>query len=356
MAQNFVIPHSRPTLDENDLLSVSKVIRSGRIVQGEVVEKFEKKVAKYIGVDGAVATNTGTSALHLSLLAIGIKEGDYVAMPSFVCTALLNAVRYVGAHPTLVDIDPETYNIDIRDLKKRVKKSTKAIILPHLFGLPADIDEIVSLGIPVIEDCAQAIGAVYKGRKVGSFGKLSCFSFYATKVLSTGEGGMVVSDSKSLLKKIRDFRDYDNKKNYTVRYNYKMMDIQAAMGIAQLKKLHSLLLKRANIAKKYSSILQEFYNVPSLRYKDRKHIFFRFPIQIQGSVSKALNFFSERGVTCARPVFKPIHKYLQIDGFPNTDTIWNNTISIPLYPSLTDKEICKILDVLKLYLKRNTIS
>ena len=352
MAQKFVIPHSRPTLDESDLFSVAEVIRSGRIVQGEVVEKFEKKVAKFIGVDGAVATNTGTSALHLSLLAIGIKKGDYVAMPSFVCTALLNAVRYVGAHPTLVDIDPETYNIDIRDLKKRVKRSTKAIILPHLFGLPADIDNILSLGIPVIEDCAQAIGAVYKGKKAGSFGRLSCLSFYATKVLSTGEGGMVVSDSRSLLKKIRDFRDYDNKKNYSVRYNYKMTDIQAAMGIAQLKKLHSFLVKRVNIAKRYSSALQEFCNAPSIRYKDRKHIFFRFPIQIQGSVSKALNFFSERGVTCARPVFKPIHKYLQINGFPNTDTIWNNTISVPIYPSLTDKEICKILDVLKLYLKR----
>ncbi len=356
MVQKFMIPHSRPTLDESDLFSVSEVIRSGQIVQGEVVEKFEKKVAKFIGVDGAVATNTGTSALHLSLLAIGIKKGDYVAMPSFVCTALLNAISYVGAHPTLVDIDPDTYNIDIRDLKKRVKRSTKAIILPHMFGLPADIDEILSLGIPVIEDCAQAIGAVYKGRKTGNFGKLSCFSFYATKVLSTGEGGMVVSDSKSLLKKIRDFRDYDNKKNYSVRYNYKMTDIQAAMGIAQLKKLNSFLLKRVNIAKMYSSVLQGFCNVPSIRYKDRKHIFFRFPIQIQGSVSKALSFFSERGVTCTRPVFKPVHKYLQINGFPNTDTVWNNTISIPIYPSLTDKEICKILDVLKQYLKKESIS
>ena len=308
------------------MFSVSEVIRSGRIVQGEVVEKFEKKVAKFIGLDGAVATNTGTSALHLSLLAIGIKKGDYVAIPSFVCAALLNAVKYVGAHPLLVDIDPETYNIDFRDLKKRIKKSTKAIILPHQFGLPADIDEILSLGIPVIEDCAQAIGAVYKGKKAGSFGRLSCFSFYATKVLSTGEGGMVVSDSKNLLKKIRDLRGYDNKKNYTVRYNYKMTDIQAAMGIAQLKKLNAFLLKRVNIAKRYSSELQKFCNVPSVRYKDRKHIFFRFPIQIRGSVSKALNFFSERGVTCARPVFKPIHKYLQINGFPNTDTVWKNTI------------------------------
>jgi perosamine synthetase len=356
MAQKFVIPHSRPTVDESDLLSVSEVIRSGRIVQGEVVEKFEKKMAKFIGVHGAVATNTGTSALHLSLLSIGIKKGDYVAIPSFVCTALLNAVKYVGAQPILVDINPETYNMDISNLKKRVKRSTKAIILPHLFGLPADIDEIMSLGIPVIEDCAQAIGAVYKGKKAGSYGRLSCFSFYATKVLSTGEGGMVVSDSKNLLKKIRDFRDYDNKKNYSVRYNYKMTDIQAAMGIAQLKKLHSFLLKRVNIAKRYSSALQEFCNVPSVRYKDRKHIFFRFPIQIQGSVSKALNFFSERGVTCARPVFKPIHKYIQVNGFPNTDRVWSNTISIPIYPSLTNKEICKILDVLKLYLKKESIN
>lgn len=352
MAQKIVIPHSRPTLDESDLFSISKVIRSGQIIQGEVVEKFEKKVAKFIGVDSAVATNTGTSALHLSLLAIGIKKGDYVALPSFVCTALLNAVKYVDACPILVDIDPGTYNIDFRDLKKRIKKSTKAIVLPHLFGLPADIDEILSLGIPVIEDCAQSIGAVYKGGKAGSFGRISCFSFYATKVLSTGEGGMVVSDSENLLKKIKDFRDYDNKKNYTIRYNYKMTDIQAAMGIAQLKKLNSFLLKRVAIAKRYSSELQEFCTVPSIRYKDRKHIFFRFPIQIQGSVSKALNFFSERGVTCTRPVFKPIHKYLQMNGFPNTDTVWNNTISIPIYPSLTDKEICKILAVLKLYLKR----
>ena len=356
MAQKFVIPHSRPTVDESDLLSVSEVIRSGRIVQGEVVEKFEKKMAKFIGVHGAVATNTGTSALHLSLLSIGIKKGDYVAIPSFVCTALLNAVKYVGAQPILVDINPETYNMDISNLKKRVKRSTKAIILPHLFGLPADIDEIMSLGIPVIEDCAQAIGAVYKGKKAGSYGRLSCFSFYATKVLSTGEGGMVVSDSKNLLKKIRDFRDYDNKRNYSVRYNYKMMDIQAAMGIAQLKKLHSFLLKRVNIAKRYSSALQGFCNVPSVRYKDRKHIFFRFPIQIRGSVSKALNFFSERGVTCARPVFKPIHKYIQVNGFPNTDRVWSNTISIPIYPSLTNKEICKILDVLKLYLKKESIN
>ncbi len=352
MIQKIAIPHSRPTLDGGDVSSVSEIIRSGRIVQGKVVEKLERKMAKYIGARGAVATSTGTSALHLALLAIGIKKGDYIAIPNFVCSALLNVVKYVGALPILVDADRKTYNIDIYDLKKRINKSTKAIILPHQFGLPADIDEVTSLGIPVIEDCAQAIGAVYKGKKVGSFGRLSCFSFYATKVISTGEGGMVVSDSKNLLKKIRDLREYDNKKNYLIRYNYKMTDIQAAMGISQLKKLNSFLLKRVDIAKRYFSELQDFCNLPSISYKDRRHIFFRFLIQVRGSVSKALEFLSERGVTCMRPVYKPLHKYLHIHGFPNSDAIWNRTISIPIYPSLTDKEICIILNVLKQYLKR----
>ena len=207
MVQKIVIPHSRPSLDRGDVSSVSEVIRSGQIAQGEVVGEFEKKVAKYIGVNGAVATSTGTSALHLSLLAMGIKKGDHIAIPSFVCSALLNVVKYVGAHPILVDVDQETYNIDIHDLKKKIKKTTKAIILPHQFGLPADIDEVMSLGVPVIEDCAQAIGAVYKGKKTGSFGSLSCFSFYATKVLSTGEGGMIVSNSKKFVKKNKRFQE-----------------------------------------------------------------------------------------------------------------------------------------------------
>ncbi|ODS32131.1 MAG: aminotransferase arnB [Candidatus Scalindua rubra] len=352
MSKKIVIPHSKPSLDENEVISVSNVIRSGRIVQGKVVEKLERKMAKYIGARGAVATSTGTSALHLALLAIGIKKGDYIAIPNFVCSALLNVVKYVGALPILADADRKTYNIDIYDLKKRINKSTKAIIVPHQFGLPADIDEVMSLGIPVIEDCAQAIGAIYKGKKVGSFGRLSCFSFYATKVMATGEGGMVVSDSENLLKKIRDLREYDNRKNYLIRYNYKMTDIQAAMGISQLKKLNSLLLKRVNIAKRYFSELQGFCNLPSISYKDRRHIFFRFLIQVRGSVSKALEFLSERGVTCMRPVYKPLHKYLHIHGFPNSDAIWNRTISIPIYPSLTDKEICIILNVLKQYLKR----
>lgn len=350
MPQKLIIPHSKPSLDEDDVRSVSEVIHSGMIVQGKMVDAFERKMARYIGVQGAVATNSGTSALHMALLALGIGKGDSVAIPGFVCTALLNAINYTGARPVLVDINRDTFNLDIHDLKKKLTKSTRAIILPHLFGLPADVDEIVSPGIPVIEDCAQAIGAVYKGKKVGSLGRISCFSFYATKVMSSGEGGMVMSNSEKLLSKIRDLREYDNKKNYLVRYNYKMTDIQAAMGISQLKKLNSFLAKRAGIAKRYSSELQGICKVPSIHNKDRKHIFYRYVIQVRGNVTKALDYFSKKGINCTRPIYKPIHKYLKLSGFPNTENVWNRAISIPIWPSMTEKEICIVLKVLKEYL------
>ncbi len=344
-----LIPHSRPSLDRSDRESVSRVIRSGHIAQGEMVEKFERKMAAYVGVRGAVATSSGTAALHLSLLALGICQGDQVAIPSFVCTALLNVVKYVGATPVLVDINPETYNMDTRNLKKKITRSTKAIILPHLFGLPADIDEVVALGIPVIEDCAQSVGAIYKGNRVGSFGTLSCFSFYATKVFSTGEGGMVTSKSSRLLKIINDLREYDNRKNYTVRYNYKMTDMSAALGLSQLKRLRHFLTKRLDIAEKYSSELHGLCKTPSISYADRNHIFYRFIIQLPGSVSNALQKISGQGVMCMRPVFKPIHKYLQLEGFTATELARKSTISLPIYPTLSKKELCTVLDILKKY-------
>ncbi|GJQ58455.1 MAG: DegT/DnrJ/EryC1/StrS family aminotransferase [Candidatus Scalindua sp. AMX11] len=346
---NTVIPHSRPSLDRNDSDAVSRVIRSGNIAQGKIVAEFEREMATYIGSRGAIATSSGTASLHLALVALEIGHGDHVAIPSFVCTALLNVIRYVGATPILVDINRETYNMDTRHLKKKITRSTKAIILPHLFGLPADIDDVISLGIPVIEDCAQSVGAVYRGKMVGSYGTLSCFSFYATKVFSTGEGGMVTSNSKKLLKKISDLREYDNRKNYITRYNYKMTDIHAALGLSQLKKLKTFLTKRVSIAEIYSSELQGFCKIPSLSYEDRSHIFYRFIIQISGSVSNALRQISQQGVMCARPIYKPIHKYLHFSGFPASELAQKNSLSLPIYPTLSKREICTVLDVLKKY-------
>ncbi|MBM4272745.1 MAG: DegT/DnrJ/EryC1/StrS aminotransferase family protein, partial [Deltaproteobacteria bacterium] len=244
----MMIPHSRPTLDQDDYASVLHILKSGHLAQGKQVEQFEKDLSSLIGVRGGVAVSSGTAALHLALLSLNTGSGDEIIIPDFVCTAPLNAIRYTGAVPVIADIDPLTYNIDVGDLKKRLTKKTKAIIIPHMFGLPADMEEILSLGIPVIEDCAQSLGSRYRDSCTGRLGTLSIFSFYATKMIATGEGGMVLSDDESLLEKIRDLRDYDEKELYTVRYNYKMTDFQAAFGISQLKKLFSFIKRRKEIA------------------------------------------------------------------------------------------------------------
>lgn len=361
-----MIFHSKPTLNKEDSSAVSRVINSGYISQGEAVKRFELELAEYIGVKGGAAVSSGTSAIHLSLIALGVKEGDYVAIPTYVCPALLNAINYVGANPLLIDINPDSYNISTTDLKKKLTKKTRAVIVPHIFGLPADIKDILSIGIPVIEDCAQSVGASYKGKKVGSFGHCAIFSFYATKVMTTGEGGMVVSNSDKILEKVRDLREYDHKPNYIVRYNYKMTDLQAAIGISQLKRLDSFIYRRREIANLYSKRFSELgISIPKV-YPESEHIYFRYVIKNrvkgQGSRGKGLEgdlkFFEDNGVKCMRPVFKTIHRYLTPPpsppsqgggelggGFPEAERTWNELISIPIYPSLTDGDVKKIVRV-----------
>ena len=354
-----MIPHSKPTLTKEDSSAVSSVINSGYISQGEAVARFESKLAKYIGVKGGAAVSSGTSAIHLSLIALGVKEGGDVAMPTYVCPALLNAINYVGANPLLIDINPDSYNISMSDLKKKLTKKTRAVIVPHIFGLPADIKDILSSGIPVIEDCAQSVGASYKGKKVGSFGHCAIFSFYATKVMTTGEGGMVLSNSDKILEKIRDLREYDHKPNYIVRYNYKMTDLQAAIGISQLKRLDSFISRRRNIARAYSKRFSEIgISIPKV-YSESEHIFFRYVIRNRAPEHQStrapenkgqkleddLKIFEANGVKCMRPIFKPIHRYLGLKGLPETDRAWNELISIPIYPSLTDGDVKKIVKV-----------
>ncbi|MBI3584580.1 MAG: DegT/DnrJ/EryC1/StrS family aminotransferase [Nitrospinae bacterium] len=348
-----MIFHSKPTLNKEDSSAVSRVINSGYISQGEAVARFESELAEYIGVKGGGAVSSGTSALHLSLIALGVKEGDDVAMPTYVCPALLNPINYIGANPLLIDINPDSYNISPADLKKKLTKKTRAVIVPHIFGLPADIKDILSIGIPVIEDCAQSVGAVYNGKKAGSFGHCAIFSFYATKVMTTGEGGMVVSNSDKILEKIKDLREYDHKPNYMVRYNYKMTDLQAAIGISQLKRLDSFISRRRNIALAYSKRFSELEIAIPKVYTEREHIYFRYVIKnrVKGQGSRVkgleedLKFFEVNGVKCMRPIFKPIHRYLKLKGFPEADRAWNELISIPIYPSLTDGDVKKIVRV-----------
>ena len=342
-----MIPHSRPTIDETDILAVSSILKSGNIAQGDMVENFERELAGYIGVKGGVAASSGTAALHLALIALDINGKDAVALPSYVCTAVLNAVNYVGASPLLIDIHPDTFNMDVEDLKRKLTPRVKAVIVPHAFGLAADLEEIIALGIPVIEDCAQSIGAAYKNKMAGSFGSISIFSFYATKVITTGEGGMVVSNSEELLRKIRDLRDYDNKENYITRYNYKMTDFQASLGLSQLKRLNTFIEIRRSIAQKYHNKFKNICSLPVNHSKDSKHIYYRYTVKLRCDVESFLKLSKEKGINCERPVFKPLHRYLNLSGFPNTEHVWEKAVSLPIYPTLTEKSMNTIIGFVK---------
>jgi perosamine synthetase len=341
-----MIPHSRPTLDQADSENVLQVLKSGNLVQGEQVISLEETLSSLIGIRAGVAVSSGTAALHLSLLVLGIQKGDEVIVPSYVCSAPLNALYYTGAVPVIADVNRQTFNTDIQDLKGRITNKTKAIIVPHMFGLPADMDDIRSLGIPVIEDCAHSLGSLYRGAYTGSFGDLSIFSFYATKMIAMGEGGMVLSNNEYFTKTVRDLRDYDEKENFKVRHNYKMTDIQAALGISQLKKLLSFVEKRKEIADIFNSEFRDRGFQLPLCLSDRNHIYYRYVILLDHAV-EFIDMMAKAGVSCRRPVFKPLHSYLGLSGYKTTDWLWERAVSIPIYPSLTEEEISKIVEAVK---------
>jgi perosamine synthetase len=341
-----MITHSEVVLDEEDIACVVKVLRSGQLAQGRVVASLEETIASFIGVNHAAAVNSGSAALHLALLALGVGENAEVIVPSYVCTALLHAIKYVRATPVVADIDPHTYNITAETIKKVITPKTQAIIVPHMFGLPADIKAIVALGIPVVEDCAHSVGASVDGRYVGSFGVVSILSFYATKMLGAGEGGMVLTNNHELIEAVRDLRDYDEKETYRVRYNYKVTDIQAALVESRFKKFSSCIDKRNELASFYTSELEGIKVTLPVVPEGRKHGWYRYVIQLQDA-SGFIEEMEERGIACSRPVFKPLHRYLSVTGCPVTDKVWERTVSVPIYPSLSLDDAKRVATAMK---------
>ena len=339
------VQHSRPSINKEDINAVVSNLRSGEIASGEEVSLFEREISKYIGVLGGVAVNSGTNALNLALKTLGIKAGDEVILPSYVCTSVLSAVNYTGAKPVFADIESGGYNLDPNSAAEKITKNTKAIIIPHMFGTPANMDSFLKYDIPIIEDCAQAIGAEYKGKKVGSFGVLSICSFYATKVLATGQGGMVLTNSEELLEKLRDLTKYDRRKEYSVSYNYSLTDFQAALGRSQLKRLDLFINRRREIAGIYNKVFKE---VGQVLPKTENNIFFRYIVEVE-NLDRYIEEMRKLEVDCAKPVFKPLHQYFNIESkeFPNTEKAYNRAISIPIYPSMRDKEIKQVCEAVR---------
>jgi dTDP-4-amino-4,6-dideoxygalactose transaminase len=342
----MIIRHSRPWIGEEEVAAVTAVLRVGELATGQKVRRFEEEIAERVGQRYGVATSSGTAALHLALLGLGVGQGHEVVLPSYACTAILNAVHHAGATPVLCDVDEETGNLDPDDARRRFTGRTRAVIVVHLFGHPADLDWVQSSDVPVIEDCAQALGAGWRGRPVGSVGAVSVFSFYATKVISTGEGGMVCCSSPAVAERVRELRDYDNPQSYRVRYNYKMSDLQAGLGLAQLARLPAALARRRALAERYDNAFADLDVLPPAAREGCEPIAYRYVVRTN-ELARALPEYASRSVECKRPVFRPLHHYLngKAPSLPHTDLVYAQAISLPLYPALADTEADRLIAV-----------
>jgi dTDP-4-amino-4,6-dideoxygalactose transaminase len=255
-------------------------------------------------------------------------------------------VNYTGAKPRIIDIDRDSYNMTYAEVRENVSKKTKAIIIPHMFGLPvSDIDKINKIGIPVIEDCAQSLGAKINSKLTGNFGRMSIFSFYATKLICSGEGGMILTNDSKAADRARDLLGYDEKKDYKLRYNYKITDIQSVVGIIQLKKIDMFIKKRKEIAEMYNKAFSGLDLKLPVSVGGR--VYFRYIAETEKNINYCMQQFEKKGIVCRMPVFKPLHRYFNMKGFSVAQEAWAKSISIPIYPSLTKSEIDRIVAAAK---------
>jgi perosamine synthetase len=339
-----VIAHARPSIIEEDVERVAAVVRSGQLAQGPEVAALERELAARLGVDAAAVVASGTAALELALRAVDVGTGHEVLIPTYVCDALHHAVTRCGARPVLVDADPVTLSVSAKDAEARLTARTRAVIVPHAFGLAVDLAPFVALGVPVIEDCAQALGAVAEGRPAGAGGTLAVCSFYATKMIAAGEGGAVVG-AAAAVGRVREARDYDERPALTPRMNAKLTDMQAALARSQLARLDGFVARRRAIAARYRARLaRAACRLPP--DVGSRHVYHRFVVGLEhdpGSVQAAL---AARGIAARRPVFRPAHRALGLQGYPEADRLWATALSIPCYPALSDGEVDQVADAL----------
>ncbi len=384
------IPIAKPYFGKEEREAIVKPLETGWVVQGPYVKEFEDKVAAFTGAACAKATSSCTTALHLALLACGVKPGDQVVLPSFTFVASANAVRYAGAEPVFADVDLRTYNVDTTKLEAAITDRTTALLPVHLFGLCADMDPILALagerGLAVVEDAACALGGFYKGRHAGVMGDAGCLSFHPRKSITTGEGGMVLSSNPDLAPRIEVMRDHgaevtDLKRHATgatllpeyntLGFNYRMTDFQGAVGVAQMGKIDYILSKRAELAGRYDDGLAD---LPWLRTPavpgSRKHGYQSYvclfaPSEPEGADSKALDkmggdrtrlmgYLEENGIS-VRQGTHAVHAlgYYresaggEVPSCPNSLIAERLTLALPLFPQLESSQQDRIIEILR---------
>lgn len=369
-----MIPYGKQTIEQDDIQAVVDVLQSDFLTTGPKIAEFEQTVADYVGAKYAVAISNGTSALHAACFAAGIGPGDEVITTPLTFAASANCVLYCGGTPVFADVDPKTYNIDPEDIRRKITDRTKAIIAVHLAGQPCDMDAIHSIarehGLIVIEDGAHALGSVYKGKKVGSMSDMTTFSFHPVKPITTGEGGMIVTDNEDFYKKMVLFRSHGITRDdsmmtrndgpwfyqqFDLGYNYRITDIQCALGCSQMKKLDRFLARRKEIVARYNEAFADCDNIITpYQLSDTESGWHLYIVQVKNcDRRKVFENMREKGIGVNVhyiPVY--MHPYYQEHGYENVhcanaEEIYSHIISLPLYPGLTSEQQDYVIDTLK---------
>ncbi len=364
-----MIPIAKPVLGKEEISSVVSVLKSGALAQGKMVEQFEKDFAEYIGTKHAIATSSGTTALHLALLAAGIKEGAEVITTPFTFIASSTSILHCNAKPVFADIDPETFNISPKEIEKKITSKTKAIMPVHLYGLPCEMDKINEIAeknnLVVIEDACQAHGSEVGGKKAGSLGLAGCFSFYPTKNITTGEGGIITTDSGQVDEMARLLRQHGSRKRYyheILGYNFRMTDIGAAIGIGQLKKLDKINRKRSRNAKFLSKNLSKIDGiiVPKVP-RGYAHVFHQYTIRVSEKFPLRRDAAAEHlakneiGYSVFYPILvnkQPVFQINSAESYPVAEKIAEQVLSLPVHPSLSKEDLEKIVQVFNEMVKK----
>lgn len=365
-----MIPVCASLLGEKELEYVIDCIKTNWISsKGKYVEEFEKEFARYCGCKYGITTTSGTTALHLALASIGVSKGDEVIIPAFTMVATTFAVVYCDAKPVLVDSEPETWNMDVSQIEEKITDRTKAIMPVHIYGHPCDMDPIMKIArehdLYVVEDAAEAHGAEYKGKKTGGFGDIGCFSFYANKIITTGEGGMIVTDDEEFAERAKSLRNLcfpKEKRIYLhseIGYNYRMTNIQAAIGLAQLERIDKLVEMRRRNARLYNECLKNVEGIKLPPEKEwAKNVYWMYSILIEPefrmSRDKLIEELAKRGIE-TRTFFIPMHEQpvfrkkglFEGESYPVAEELSRKGMHLPSGSGLREKEMQLVCNTIK---------
>lgn len=355
-----MIPINKPQIDDEERQEILKVLDEGILTSasnfgGKRVQDFERLLADFLHVKHAIAVNSGTAALHASILAAGIKESDEILIPSFTFVATANSVACTGAKPVFVDIEKNTYTMDPLDLENKITKKTRAIIPVHLYGHPAKMDEIKEIAnkhsIIVIEDACQSLGSTYDGKQTGTLGQMGCFSMYASKVLTSGEGGAITTDSDEFAENLRMIRNHGMVNGYDTRiigFNMRLPEISAAIAKTQMKKIQSMLDKRASNARKLGQLLSNKIKDKNIvlphENQRTKYNWYLYTVALNDSRDKVKKFLNDSGIGATIYYDPPVHQTPFYSKFYNGEleiTEWasKSVLSLPVHPSITEKDL-----------------